>query len=115
MAYADRQAARVIHAVIREIQAVNGEQVIAAWPDRTPQEQEQDTATVREHREKGVKARQAHEQWMAMRTAGGWTYGPVKDYAAKTTPLLVPYDDLPWEQRVKDEVYEALIPVLAGH
>lgn len=40
-------------------------------------------------------AENVHEVWAAGRMAEGWTYGPVRDDAAKTTPCLVPYGDLP--------------------
>ncbi|MCL2378019.1 MAG: RyR domain-containing protein [Defluviitaleaceae bacterium] len=36
-------------------------------------------------------AENVHEIWAAGRIAEGWTYGDVKDAAAKKTPLLVPY------------------------
>jgi len=39
-------------------------------------------------------AENVHEIWAAGRIAEGWTYGDVKDLSAKTTPLLVPYDEL---------------------
>ena len=39
-------------------------------------------------------AENAHENWAAQRIADGWTYGEVRDDAAKTHPDLVPYSDL---------------------
>lgn len=45
-------------------------------------------------------ARNVHEVWSANRIADGWTYGPVRDDAAKKHPCLVPYDELP--EREKD-------------
>src|ERR1700741_5264223 len=44
----------------------------------------------------------AHENWLALKRAEGWKYGPVKDAEAKTHPCFVPYDELPREQQLKD-------------
>lgn len=50
-----------------------------------------------------------HDAWTADKLAQGWRYGEVKDPAAKTHPCLVPYEDLPAEQRVKDAVFKAIV------
>lgn len=47
-------------------------------------------------------ARNVHEVWAAGRMAEGWTYGPVRDDAAKTHPCLVPYEELPDSEREYD-------------
>lgn len=39
-------------------------------------------------------AENVHDVWAKGRIAEGWTYGDVKDMSKKTTPLLVPYDEL---------------------
>ena len=46
-------------------------------------------------------AENVHEVWAASRVAQGWTYGPVRDDAKKETPCLVPYADLPEEEKAK--------------
>lgn len=40
-------------------------------------------------------AENVHDIWALGRIREGWRYGPVRDDAAKTTPCLVPYGDLP--------------------
>ena len=47
-------------------------------------------------------AENVHEVWAASRIAQGWTYGPVRDDAKKETPCLVPYADLPEEEKAYD-------------
>lgn len=47
-------------------------------------------------------AENVHENWSAGRVAEGWTYGPVRDDAKKTTPCLVPYDQLSEEEKEYD-------------
>lgn len=78
--------------------AVDGVRFALAHPEATPEEQ--------------------HEEWARAKLADGWTYGAVKDADAKTHPCLVPYADLPFEQRVKDYAFRAIVgsmaPLLGG-
>ena len=39
-------------------------------------------------------AENVHDVWAAGRIAEGWIYGEEKDAGRKTTPLLIPYDEL---------------------
>jgi hypothetical protein len=45
--------------------------------------------------------------------ADGWTYGPVKDAAARTHPLLVPFAQMPAEAQAKDRLFIAVVRALA--
>lgn len=47
-------------------------------------------------------AENVHDVWAVGRMAEGWQYGAVKDPQAKTTPLLVPYSDLPESEKAYD-------------
>lgn len=47
-------------------------------------------------------AENVHDVWAVGRISEGWTYGEVKDPAAKTTPLLIPYGDLPESEKEYD-------------
>lgn len=47
-------------------------------------------------------ARNVHDIWALGRIRDSWQYGPVKDSVAKTTPLLVPYELLPEEEKDYD-------------
>ena len=49
-----------------------------------------------------VIAENVHEVWSAGRIAEGWTYGEKKDAVLKTTPLLIPYRDLPESEKEYD-------------
>jgi len=53
-----------------------------------------------------------HNAWMADKIANGWVFGQVKDAVAKTHPCLVPYDQLPFEQRVKDHTFRAIVAAM---
>ena len=55
-----------------------------------------------------------HQRWFDDRTAAGWTHGAVRDDAKKTNPVLVPWADLPEENRAANLKSAAgLLPMLA--
>lgn len=47
-------------------------------------------------------AKNVHEVWAATRIAQGWTYGPERNDAEKKHPCLVPYEELPENEKVYD-------------
>ena len=51
----------------------------------------------------------SHESWMKQKVEEGWVYGPVKDAQLKTHPCMVPYDQLPANQRIKDYLFSGLV------
>lgn len=59
-------------------------------------------------------ARESHEGWLAHKRQQGWKYGPRKDEARKEHPCFVPYDELPEDQRKKDELFIAVVKTLLG-
>lgn len=51
----------------------------------------------------------SHESWLEQKEQDGWKYGPVKDADKKEHPCCVPYTQLPFEQRVKDYIFCAIV------
>jgi hypothetical protein len=49
-----------------------------------------------------------HDDWVRAYEEMGWTYGKVRDPAAKTHPDMVPFDELDPRERDKDAVFVAL-------
>ena len=49
-------------------------------------------------------AKNAHEVWAKGRMAEGWTYGEVKNSDTKTTPCMLPYEDLPDSEKEYDRM-----------
>ena len=47
-------------------------------------------------------AKNVHEVWAESRLAQGWTYGNKRDDEKKTHPCLVPYEELPEEEKEYD-------------
>lgn len=47
-------------------------------------------------------ARNVHETWAAGRLKEGWTFGPERNDVLRQTPCLVPYEELPEEEKAYD-------------
>lgn len=45
-----------------------------------------------------------HNEWMRQKIASGWKYGPVKDAEQKTNPLLIPFNNLTVQEKIKDSL-----------
>ena len=56
-----------------------------------------------------ASAAMSHEAWIAEKVATGWKYGPVKDSEKKEHPCMVPFEELPREQQVKDYLFRATV------
>ncbi len=59
-------------------------------------------------------AKNTHAVWAAERIAEGWTLGPARNEERKETPCLVPYDDLPenekeYDRRISMEVLKTIL------
>ena len=52
---------------------------------------------------------QSHEMWLAEKRSEGWVYGHEKDPVKKEHPCMVPFDDLPEEQKMKDYLFSAVV------
>lgn len=47
-------------------------------------------------------AKNVHEIWSQTRISQGWTYGPERNDSKKKHPCLVPYEELPEEEKLYD-------------
>lgn len=104
--------ARICYDTIRAHQAAWGDPVNPPWERAGHAAQASAVAAV----DLGVREPDPavrHDAWVAARTAEGWTSGPAKDPAAKVSPWLVPYCDLPARARERGRIYAALARALA--
>jgi hypothetical protein len=54
-------------------------------------------------------ARDQHNNWLRVKHADGWTWGPCKNVDLKQHPCMRDYDELPQVQRVKDHLFRAVV------
>jgi hypothetical protein len=53
-----------------------------------------------------------HDAWCRDKVKDGWKYGPAKDAEKKEHHCLVPYCELPQEQRTKDHLFKAIVKAM---
>ena len=51
----------------------------------------------------------SHENWLRLKTEEGWVYGEIKDTERKRHPCIVPYDQLPASQKLKDHLFTSIV------
>lgn len=73
---------------------VNGVLMHLAHPDATPAD--------------------SHRSWLTHKVSEGWVYGPVKDPERREHPCMVPYEELPAEQRAKDYLFRGVVHAMKG-
>lgn len=102
--------ARTAHEVNRAVCEFHGDHSQAPWSEAQPWQRESAVKGIAFALENpDVPASTQHDAWMADKLADGWTHGEVKDADAKTHPCIVPYDQLPPEQRIKDHTFRAVV------
>lgn len=101
--------ARICHEVNRAYCLTIGDTSQKPWEEATPGQRDSCIEGVKLHQKQNLTPEQSHAAWSAHKVANGWVYGPEKNEDLKTHPCLVPYDQLPLEQRTKDYLFKAVV------
>lgn len=107
--------ARVVHEANRALQIEQADPSIPVsigW-DALDQETRDSATQGVEGVLAGNTPEESHQGWMDFKLDHGWVKGPVKDELTKQHPLLVPYEELPESQQVKDHLFVAIVKTLA--
>lgn len=111
--FSPEQIANVVHEANRALQRILGDQWVSpAWWE-APLSQRDSLINGVQKAIEGSTAEELHEEWVRWRADQGWRFGRVKDEFAKTHPCMVPYADLPAEQRIKDDLLRSIVLTLA--
>lgn len=113
MSYSTHDIARVCHEVNRAYCQALGDTSQPPWDD-APQWQRDSAVAgvvfVANNPAAGPSA--SHDSWLEQKLERGWRWGEVKNPDAKEHPRMVPYQDLPVEQRAKDHIFRAIVLAL---
>ncbi len=105
-----RKVAEICHEANRAVCATNGDLSQPSWADAPEWQKQSAIAGVKFHIERPhASPRDSHDNWMEGKLRDGWRYGATKDADRKEHPCLLPYAALPLEERVKDDVFRAIV------
>ena len=108
-------AARAAHEMNRAWRTQLGDHSQLPWADAPDWAKDSAIAGARAIAEDPTLGpRESHRDWSEFKLADGWVYGEVKDEAKRTHPCLVPSDELPLEQRVKDVLFGVVVRAALG-
>ena len=104
------QVARMAHEVNRSYCQAMGDDSQPSWDEAPDWQRGSAVAGVKLHEANpDATPEQSHEAWMSRKVGEGWTYGPKKLPHLKQHPCMVPYAELPPEQRAKDHIFRTTV------
>ncbi|SRR3989339_1622459 len=104
------EIARVAHEINRAYCKALGDDSQPTWENAPEWQKDSARNGVKAHLEKlDLTPEQGHEVWLKQKIGEGWIWGPTKDTEAKLHPCMVPYADLPLEQKVKDHLFRQTV------
>jgi hypothetical protein len=110
----DEQIAKVAHEVNRAYCEALGDTSQPSWDDAPDWQRSSAMNGVAFHRANpDAGPDHSHNEWLKEKTTNGWTYGPEKDPEKKEHPCLVPYAQLPTDQKAKDYIFRGIVHALA--
>jgi hypothetical protein len=106
--YTDEQIAKIIHAAMTMETTISGKMsppwhIVAASLT-------EDVCMVRER--KGMTPTDFHDNWKAKMVEEGFIYGSDFDLEAQTCPFLVPFDELPQVEQMRNTLFVSLVRAL---
>ena len=104
--------ARAAHEVNRAYCKAHGDTSQPSW-DNAPEWQRNSAIKGVHGALAGNTPEQSHECWLTEKEATGWKYGPVKDPDKKEHPCMIPYNQLPEEQKNKDLLFVITVRTMA--
>ena len=104
--------ARVCHEVNRAYCQACGDNSILPWDEESEDKRVSIISGV-EYAVSGDRSpEEMHQAWLAGMEQAGWKYGDEKDEEERTHPCMLPYEELPLVQRIKDHLFTAVVQEL---
>jgi len=108
------EIARVCHQVNKAYCASTGDLSQPEWELAPKWQKESAVIGVQSHIDFHQLPEDSHAAWMKHKESDGWVYGETKDPEKKTHPCMVPYEQLPSAQKVKDYLFIEVVSCLKG-
>lgn len=109
------EIARVAHEINRAYCQAIGDHSQLPWASAPAWQQDAARDNVSFHlRHPDAGPEASHQSWMAKKLADGWQHGPVKRPDLKQHPALLPFAQLPTEEKAKDYLFRAVVQALAA-
>ena len=87
-----------------------GDESVPSWGDAPEDQKNSIIAGVEMHlANPETTPEQSHQAWLDRKLAEGWVYGEVKNTEEKQHPCILPYEQLPAEQKSKDYLFRATV------
>lgn len=107
------QIAKVCHEVNREYCRSIGDNSQPAW-EKAPDWQRKSALDGVKFSLDNPKAGpdSQHISWLLAKRVDGWRYGPIKNPEKKEHPCIVPFNELPREQQLKDKLFKTIVDAM---
>ena len=108
------EIANVCHQVNKAFCAANGDHSQPEWELAPDWQRSSAINGVKAHIDSGLTMlpEDSHISWMKQKVQEGWGYGEEKNVDKKTHPCMVPYEQLPVNQRTKDYLFREVVHTL---
>lgn len=100
--------AECIHGATRVLGRPNGD-IILAWNDLPDIDRNLAIKAVDELmiNPQSKTYEELHDLWWELKIQDGWVFGEFHSHELKTHPCMIPYQDLPKSELIKDEIWSA--------
>lgn len=111
-----KEIARVAHETNRTYCETLGDNSQPFWEDAPQWQKDSAIEGVRAIKEGNVnEPKESHINWLRVKENEGWVYGEEKNPEKKTHPCILPFDNLPEEQQMKDFLFFDVVSNLLGY
>ena len=105
--------AKVAHEAMRAYKIQLGEEDIGVW-DKSSKYMKDSILSGVEYvmNNPNTTAEHQHEAWCKHKKDTGWLFGKEKDEKLRTHPLLIPYNKVPADNKIKAELFIGVVKAL---
>jgi len=103
------EIAKICHEANKAYCETLGDQSQPYWRSAPVWQKDSAIDGVQAHLVSDLTPEQSHNKWWEHKIANGWKHGTEKDTEKKIHPCMIAYNDLPIEQRRKDQLFKSIV------